>query len=260
MNTKPVRYHAVVSDLHFGDGGKLDDFVHEQELKTFLSYVSEQGRVRSGSAELVINGDFIDFLQVQPLRHGPWREAIDKVSRVAGAHPDTFEALGRFVKEGNRVVILPGNHDIELSFREVQEAFTALIAAGDPDVTSRIVFPNSEPLGSHFRGWEHGPFAYRLKAPSAPGLSVYIEHGNQFDVVNSFNHRKFFHESLADHIRMPWGSRFVLDILNDVEARFPYIDKIRPRHAALMPLRAQAPGRLRWAWGAALPRAPPLPS
>jgi UDP-2,3-diacylglucosamine pyrophosphatase LpxH len=219
------RYHAVVSDLHFGERGANEDFVYGEDFRAFLDHVAASGQARGGRAELVIAGDFVDFLQIAPLRHGPWREANDKIARVAAAHRETFDALGRFAKEGNRVVVLAGNHDIELSFREVQEAFTSLVSCGDAGIASRILFPNDAPLGPHFRGWARGPFAHRL-----PG--VYIEHGNQFDALNFFDHRDFFETN--DRIKMPWGSQFVLDLFNEVEAKWRFIDKLRPRSAAIL--------------------------
>jgi hypothetical protein len=36
---RPVRYHAVVSDLHLGDGLALEDFLYEDEFRSFLDYL-----------------------------------------------------------------------------------------------------------------------------------------------------------------------------------------------------------------------------
>jgi UDP-2,3-diacylglucosamine pyrophosphatase LpxH len=222
-----IRYHTIVSDLHFGDQGAHEDFVYGQDFRAFLEHTRGQGATRGGKSEVIIAGDFMDFLQIAPLRRGPWREAKDKIERVAKAHRETFDALARFAKDGNRVVILAGNHDIELSFREVQEAFKEQVGGGDEEVKKNLLFPNDEPLGPQFRGWERGPFAYRL-----PG--VYIEHGNQLDALNFFDHRDFFEASSPERIKLPWGSEFVLDLFNEVEAKYRFIDKLRPRNAAVL--------------------------
>jgi UDP-2,3-diacylglucosamine pyrophosphatase LpxH len=222
-----IRYHAIVSDLHFGDRGAHEDFVYGQDFRAFLEHMRREGEARGGKSELVIAGDFMDFLQIAPLRRGPWREAKDKIERVAKAHRETFDALARYAKDGNRVVILAGNHDIELSFREVQEAFKDQVAGGDEEVKKNLLFPNDAPLGPQFRGWERGPFAHRL-----PG--VYIEHGNQLDAVNFFDHRDFFEANAPERIKLPWGSEFVLDLFNEVEAKYRFIDKVRPRSAAVL--------------------------
>jgi UDP-2,3-diacylglucosamine pyrophosphatase LpxH len=178
-------------------------------------------------SELVLNGDIIDFLQIAPFRRGPYREAIGKVQRAAHAHREAIEALGRFVGAGNRLVILPGDHDIELAFWEVQAAFTALVSGGDAGAASRVVFPNDAPLGPHFQGCPRGPFAYRL-----PG--VYVEHGNQLDRWSAFNYQDLLEDRVEGRIRLPPTSQWSLDLFNELEPRYPFIDKVRPRSAALL--------------------------
>jgi UDP-2,3-diacylglucosamine pyrophosphatase LpxH len=220
-------YYCVASDLHVGDSGPREDFAHEREFQGLLDHTAREGRARGGHAELILAGDVFDFLQIEPLGAGPWRGAIAKLRRAAAAHPAFFESLGRFAAAGHRIVMLPGNHDVELAFADVQAEVVALVSGGDAVVAARVVFPNDEPLGPHFRGWGRGPFAYRL-----PG--VYIEHGNQLDPVNAFDHRDFFEDAAAERIRLVWGSRFVNDLLNEVEGRYPFIDKLRPRAAALL--------------------------
>jgi len=222
-----IRYHTIVSDLHFGEKGAQEDFVYGQDFRAFLDHTRREGELRGGKSEVIIAGDFMDFLQIAPLRRGPWREAKIKIESVAKAHRETFDALAKFAKDGHRIVILAGNHDIELSFREIQDVFHAEVAAGDDEIKKNILFPNDAPLGPQFRGWERGPFAYRL-----PG--VYIEHGNQLDALNFFDHRDFFEASSPERIKLPWGSEFVLDLFNEVEAKYRFIDKLRPRNAAIL--------------------------
>lgn len=222
-----IRYHAVVSDLHLGDGSPLDDFAYEDDFCAFLEHVHAEGTRRGGRAELVVNGDFIDFLQIVPLKLTTWRTAIEKLASVARAHAAAVRALGAFVAAGNVLRVLPGNHDIELAFGDVQEALTSIVSGGDSSAAQRVIFPNDAPLGPHFRGWQNGPFVHRL-----PG--VYIEHGNQFDVFNYFDHGQFYVRGSEDEIHLPWGSHFVVDLFNEVERRYPFIDKIRPRSAAIL--------------------------
>ena len=64
----------VISDLHLGAGyffdGKvnnLEDFNYDQELVQFFQYYSS-GKYKGIDVEVVINGDFIDFLAVPYVR------------------------------------------------------------------------------------------------------------------------------------------------------------------------------------------------
>lgn len=206
-----MSYHAVVSDLHWGEGSKLEDFERDAELGQLLDHLCRQSQVHGAPSELIINGDFIDFLRVSPLEPGPWRAAIDKLKRVHAAHEDAFAALGRFVMTGNRVTIVAGNHDVELVFPEVQQALTALIVPdAAPDVRERVVFPRREPP-PHFGGRDLGPFFHELRG-------VYIEHGNQLDPSNAFEHARILDEGAEGRLRLPLGSRFVYEISNDVES------------------------------------------
>lgn len=227
--SEPSRYVLVLSDLHFGDGGKLENFNADENFSKLLQYARGQGQLHGGAADIIINGDFIDFLQIPPLHHTSWRDASKKIEYVATAHKKAFGAMAEFLRTNrNRLIIIPGNHDIELHFRDVQNAFIQSVAKGDENIAARVIFPNDSPLGTHFGGWERGPFVYRM-----PG--VYIEHGNQFDPLNCFDHADFFSDSeKKELIRLPWGSRFVLDVLNEKQLDFPFLDKIRPKSAAVL--------------------------
>jgi len=227
MTAPAPAYAAVASDLHIGAGGPRESFHQDRELQGLIEQAAREGRARGGAAELILAGDVFDFLQIDPLGHGPWRSAIAKLRGAAAAHRAIFDALGRFAAAGHRIIVLPGNHDVELAFRDVQAELVALVSQGDPASAARVVFPNDEPLGPHFRGWGRGPYAYRLDG-------VYIEHGNQLDPVNAFDHRDFFEDAAAERIRLVWGSRFVLDLINEVVGLYPFIDKLRPRVAALL--------------------------
>jgi UDP-2,3-diacylglucosamine pyrophosphatase LpxH len=223
-----VKYRAVVSDLHLGEGGKLENFVYEAAFLRFLEELGGRGAQAGGRAELVLNGDSVDFLQIAPLAPAPWRTAEQKLGATFKAHPQLFDAFGRFVAAGNRLVILVGNHDIELMFGEVQAAFLDRVSAGSADNRARVVFPNDAELDAkRFRGWEKGPFIYRVNG-------VHIEHGNQLDEVNCFDHTRFFEDEAKGLLRLPWGSRFVYAVFNEAAAKYRYLDKVRSKTAAAL--------------------------
>src|ERR1700730_8736188 len=101
------RWLAVISDLHISEGA-LDDFDDELEghLETFLFWLANFPE----PSYLVINGEFLDFVQASP---GSGREledtkdgipfcftegqSVDKLCAIQKAHPRTFAALKAFL-------------------------------------------------------------------------------------------------------------------------------------------------------------------
>ena len=219
-------YRAIVSDLHVGEAGPLEDFLFEADFCRFLAHLASQAGPTGRPAELIINGDFFDFLQIAPLRAGPIQDAADKLVRARKGHQHLFTELAAFVRDGHRLVVIPGNHDIELSEGAIQSALRQELFTNDAASQARIIFPD-EQLPEHFSGRSRGSFVYRL-----PG--VYIEHGNQFDPFNRFDYSRFYVDEELTQVRLPSGSHFVYRVFNEAESRFGYLDKLRPRRAAFL--------------------------
>jgi UDP-2,3-diacylglucosamine pyrophosphatase LpxH len=131
------RYKIVISDCHLSAGrffeGSLnphEDFFFDDEMCEFLRYFST-GRYGVGVAgpvevELVINGDFLDFLNV-PYR-GEFEDAITeeialfKVEAIIAGHPKVMKALREFAAQpGKSITYLVGNHDPDLFFPGVRQ-------------------------------------------------------------------------------------------------------------------------------------------
>jgi UDP-2,3-diacylglucosamine pyrophosphatase LpxH len=62
------RVCLIVSDLHIGDRTTGDDFVYDKNQ--FVKFLDHQrGNTAEGQAgeiELIVNGDFLEFVQVNP--------------------------------------------------------------------------------------------------------------------------------------------------------------------------------------------------
>src|SRR5437870_4627533 len=97
MPVDAIKYRAVVSDLHIGEGGDLENFVYERAFLSFMPELARRGAEAGGRAELILNGDIVDFLQIAPLAPGDWRLSKDKLEATFAAHPQVFDELGRFV-------------------------------------------------------------------------------------------------------------------------------------------------------------------
>jgi UDP-2,3-diacylglucosamine pyrophosphatase LpxH len=227
---------VIVSDLHLSEGwdenGYLqrnEDFFFDQNFKRFLEYLSEKGEEEKFSYRLVINGDFVDFLQFTsvPEEKDIRGETITKRERNLGmgtsevktlwkldkliyGHHVLFTAIANFLAKGNELVIIPGNHDIEWIIPAIQESFKKRLSelpTPTKDLQERI----------KFLSW----FYYD------PLLSVFVEHGSQYDDINSFDYLlcPYRRDGTID---LPAGSFFVRYLFNRVEEIYPFADNMKP--------------------------------
>lgn len=137
---------------------------------------------------LVVAGDFLDLVGVSlstaddTLRTPPTPEehrcglgsaadhVVRKVCAIAARHPRVFRALMEFVADGHSLVVVRGNHDVELHWRAAQRAFVdAIVAHAEPEhragISKRI---------------EVCPWFFHVD-----GL-LYVEHGQEFDPMCSY--------------------------------------------------------------------------
>ena len=97
---------VFVSDSHIGGDPGCDGFESPTELRELF----EELAAHEGPVELILAGDFFDFLQIGEVPKGTDRASLT-VSRPE--YESMFAALRSFREEGKRVIYLPGNHDAE---------------------------------------------------------------------------------------------------------------------------------------------------
>ena len=258
----------VISDLHLSDGydketGKYsrnEDFFFDGEFERFLEYLEKRNHSNN---HLVIAGDFFDFLQVdggkaQKLskeRIVPFKleddererefDVVDKEQKyglgteekktiwklgvILNGHKVFFQALADFLAEGNLLSIITGNHDIELYWPDVREKLIGHIVGLRTGLRDKQEAEETEkPKPISFYPW----FYY------SQDHNTYIEHGNQYDVLNSF---EYFLNPLLKHdpsrLWLPFGSLFVRYFFNKLEQNNPFADNIKPPTKYM-----------RWAW------------
>jgi len=121
-------------------------------------------------------------------------------------------------KPGKRISYMVGNHDADLFFPKVRER---IIKEWDPDGK----FPSEKVQiivdRDHVR-YEGG---------------VEIHHGNQFEAVHLLNFQKPLLDqpgSEAPVLNLPWGSFYVLKIINRLKFEREFIDKVRPIKAFIL--------------------------
>lgn len=124
-----MRNLLLVSDLHLGSHLKRrsrGEYVHlaqriEAVFPRFLEHYTG-----AGDWELVINGDFFDFwnMEVGETQDPNAAEqlAVERLHAVLDEYPGVEDALVRFLEAGNGIVFVTGNHDAELLYPQVRLA------------------------------------------------------------------------------------------------------------------------------------------
>lgn len=208
---------VVISDVHVGDptNKQLDDFDQDTEFARLLTEVIP--REAAGPATLIINGDFIDFPQVLPElgqhkfghRFGATREESEKkLRRVIAGHPLVFESLQSYLRKDGQVLILPGNHDIDLHWPSVFEILRQALGGFQPP---QLSFVSSGEIDEQ---------------------RVHIEHGNQYSFDNKFkrwNHPILTAPDGKERLERPWGTFFMDVIYNGLEQKHSFINQVHPK-------------------------------
>jgi UDP-2,3-diacylglucosamine pyrophosphatase LpxH len=269
----------VISDLHLSEGrhpktgaiSPLEDFLFDEEFARFLRYYADSasGGERRRKWHLIINGDFVDFLQVvstditdefreylgaatnhealAQLRFDRSRqgygfscgskETVCKLWKVMDGHELFFQALAGFVAEGNRLSLTRGNHDAEWFFPEVQAALVPKMRRIYKESLKRESSATVQDRLDRFdRNCRAGGVRFLDWFYFEPGL-LWVEHGNQYDEVNCFKYAlapqvpksRHVAPGREDEIDLPWGSLFVRYLFNKVELDEPLADNIKPQ-------------------------------
>jgi UDP-2,3-diacylglucosamine pyrophosphatase LpxH len=203
----------VVSDLHLGKGrllpnggvNALEEFYFGEKLVEFIHYYTS-GVFREYEVELIINGDFLNFLQVDYRGHFltvlTESVCLEILQSIVAGHRNVFKALTEFAaKPGNSITYIVGNHDQAMLWPACRDYLNK--AAGASIRYKNIVY--------YFDG-------------------VHIEHGHMHEAANRLDPRKFFlKKDLAEPIlNLPFGSHFFIELVLKIKHTYPFVDKIRP--------------------------------
>jgi UDP-2,3-diacylglucosamine pyrophosphatase LpxH len=191
--------YLLLSDIHLGSdivthlrpwaatSWLLAEAEVDQRLVAMLDHYRLQ-QTPGRSWRLIIAGDFLDLVGVslsprgehvvtkptaEEERHGLGSAAdhvVQKLHAIVARHPTVFAALGRFVADGNGMVVVRGNHDIELHWRAAQRALVDAIVEHAPADQREACAARIEIC----------PWFYAVD-----GL-LYVEHGHEFDAMCSY--------------------------------------------------------------------------
>ncbi len=215
----------ILSDLHLGV-----DWFHQQAHSTgehftaFLQTIQQESEQHDAEVELIINGDFLAFLQTPAVTHydptvsyppeayldSSQEASLKRLNLIIAANPAVFNALAEFLSDSRlrrKLTIIKGNHDVSLFWPKVKSRLREVLGA----------------LGSRASLVQFADeFVNREK--------IYVEHGHQrAESMNayrdSFDPRTSHDPSQLHH---PAGSRFTVDFLNQARQQYWFADQVKP--------------------------------
>jgi UDP-2,3-diacylglucosamine pyrophosphatase LpxH len=220
----------VVSDFHLGAGpsdisqNPLEDFIADEAFVRFLEALRVESDQEDREVELIINGDFFEFLQVPAvdafdpsLVYPPYAysdssqpSSVKRLDLITAGHPTVFDALADFIQvetPRRRMTLIKGNHDVNLYW---------------PRVKQRL----REVLGATGRRASMLLFAERYVSREG----IYVEHGHQYAEFlsrwDNFDDPR--DRDNPDQLFYPLGSRLMLDLFNSVERDWAWADSLKP--------------------------------
>lgn len=221
-------YTVVLSDLHLCEAEILDpkrpfwkkyktkEFFFDENFKNFLESMHAQAGEQK--IELILNGDVFDFDSVTSIPDNPsfrvtWLEkkrglnpeedkAEYKIHKILEDHPVWVNSLANFIRQGHKVIIIIGNHDLELHFKRVQNAILESLELSDQELT-RIRFCE---------------FFYISEGDTL------VEHGNQYDpfCLAYTPVRPFIIRDERVQVRIPFGNLATRYLINGMGYFNPY--------------------------------------
>lgn len=210
----------VVSDLHLGGVPGHQIFNQGPALARVIDHLASMPPGRR--VGLVLNGDIVDFLAAEDAKHFDPEGAPRKLAAIMDdpAFSPVFDALGRFVRAEDRVLVLVlGNHDVELALPDVQAPLIERIARGSDAARGRVR------VAMDGTGY----------ACLVGGRRVLCIHGNQADPWNVVDHdalREFIKAQnegvLAKEPPANAGTRLVVDVMNGIKKSYPFVDLLKP--------------------------------
>jgi len=174
---------VFLSDSHIGGDEGRDIFETPDDLEALFEALDEV----DGPVELVLAGDFFDFLRFANVPEGENRASA---TMARSEYRGLFAALRRFAAgEARTVIYLPGNHDAEAWWnREIQAELRRAGVVHEFALSYAAVFE------------------------SDPDRIVYCEHGNEFDPANAKH-------DYDDPLDTPLGDHVVTDLAPQIASR-----------------------------------------
>ena len=212
----------VISDLHMASQGR-GFFSAQQALEDFIEFITKV----PGEVDLMILGDALDYLQIEPYLSFTAAQAERKTAAIIANNDGVFDALHDFAAaDGKRLRWAIGNHDLELLFPVARQLLEQKILGGDAGQHSPKLIWHRD--GKHF------------DYVTANGFTIRLIHGNAGDRWNAINYDAAEAAALsgdATESIYPPGSVLVAKVLNPLHSQgFRHVHMLKPETTVALPL------------------------
>ena len=210
----------ILSDLHLATGARpgqlnpLEDFFCDDRFAELLAHYDALAGDTMG-VELILNGDIFDLLKVKI--GGAWpleitdAIAVDKLRQCLEGHPVFTRAIRDFLASSpkHRLTYIPGNHDLDLWFPGPQALLRRYVAPGDAAERVRFIT---------------GSDTYYLPE------GIQIRHGHQLERIHRVDYEAMTERRRdgTEVLTLPWGSLWILEVMNPLKEARSYIDRVQP--------------------------------
>lgn len=186
-----MRHFVAISDIHLSEAEpetglwmryRQKEYTPSAEIAAMIERLLEQ--VQDDDLTFVLNGDLLDFdaprvEQGKSEHHDVPRDAAHaapQAKAILRDHKDFVRGVARVIAAGHTLVIISGNHDVQLTLPEVRAVVRDAIVHEARDLGARAT---AAELASRidFRAW-----LYRSNE------GVIFEHGHQYDSFCSFRY------------------------------------------------------------------------
>ena len=229
MTTPPTGFRElyVISDLHLGgeEGREAVSADAARRLEWLVDEVCRRADALrnevDGRVGLLLNGDIFDFLaSPEPTYFDATAAmfALRAITRGTGESgfsrrfSPVLQKLGKAIGvHGVSVIMMIGNHDIELAVPAVQACLREELGVGDHEALEFCMSGQ--------------PWVTELG-----GQTVWCVHGNVTDEWNRVN-EEWLASSPKSVTTVPPtnpGTQLVIDAMNEVKRKYPYIDLLKP--------------------------------
>ncbi|MDN3657858.1 hypothetical protein QWZ08_19555 [Ferruginibacter paludis] len=147
-------------------------------------------------------------------------KTIYKLIKIRKGHRLFFETLAHWLMNDNEILILKGNHDLEICQLRVRNYIRLLLAK---DIVQLY-------LGSDLKNILEQKIFSKIKFADDAVIidqDFYLEHGHRYDKFTMVLDSPFFGKE-EGQVNIPFGSFFNRYLINRVELFYPYLDKVRP--------------------------------
>ncbi|MFI5151634.1 MAG: hypothetical protein ACHQRM_18055, partial [Bacteroidia bacterium] len=146
-------------------------------------------------------------------------KSVWKLDLIKKGHLQFFESLSSWMEQGNKLIIVKGNHDAEWYWPEVRNYFRLLLAEG-------IVAINKSDLKAVLTE-KVLPNVSFFDDALVIDQEFYAEHGHRYDKFTVILGKPVLKKNKYE-LNLPFGSFFNRYLINRVELYYPYLDNVRP--------------------------------